>query len=235
MTGVPELAHPHSVFHPLVGVPRDQNLPRPGIGFEPLGGVHLVADSSVVGPPFRTDISRDHNSRVDADSHVQAYLGKFYESDARQSFLNRQGTAHGTQRIILVSNGGAEKGHESIAAKFVESSPELEHGIDDQLQIAVEDVDHILGIELFGEGSEAAEIAEKNCDFALVAAHFQMTPGIRNDFGRDIRRDISAEQIPEQMIFCFDLVVKRFNSEQRFHSRQKLFTIDRFTQKIIGS
>src|ERR1051325_845434 len=141
-----KLAHLDGMLYPLVGISRDQNLSRSGIGLEALRRIHLVADYSVVGPPFRTDISRDHNSRVDADSHVQAYLGKCYESDARQSFLNGQGAAHSAQRITLVSDRGAEKGHESIAAKFVEGSIELKHGVDDQLQIAVENVDHILGI-----------------------------------------------------------------------------------------
>src|ERR1051325_10884877 len=106
-----KLAHLDGMLYPLVGISRDQNLSRAGIGLEALRRVHLVADYSVVGPPFRTDISRDHNSRVDADSHVQAYLGKFYESDARQSFLNRQCTAHSTHRIIVARDGRAEKGH----------------------------------------------------------------------------------------------------------------------------
>ena len=89
-------------------------------------------------------------------------------------------------------------------------------------------------IELFGERRESAKIAEKNRDFALVTAQFQMTPGIRDDFGGDLRRHVSTEQITEQMIFRFDLVVERFNSEKRFYSRQQLFAVDRFTQKIIS-
>src|SRR5580765_4788756 len=97
----PKLAHLDGMFHPLVGVSGDKNLSWPGIGFEALGRVHLVADHSVVGSPFGTNIARDHNSCVDTDAHVQAYLGKFYKCYARQSFLNGQGAVHSTQRIIL--------------------------------------------------------------------------------------------------------------------------------------
>src|SRR5689334_10452189 len=207
------------MFHPLIGVAGDKNLSRSGIGFEALGRVYFIADYGVVGSPFGTNISRDHNSCVDADAHVQAYLGKFYKCDARQSFLNGEGAAHSTQWIVVASDRRAEKGHESIAAKFIEGSPEFKDGIDDQFQIAIEDIDHVLGIELFGKRRESAQVAEKNCNFAPVTAQFQMTPGIGNDFGGDLRRDVPAEKITQQMIFCLDLVVKRLDSEKRLDSR----------------
>src|SRR5690349_14224809 len=223
------------MFHPLIGVAGDKNLSRPGIGFEALGRVYFIADNGVVGSPFGTNISRDHNSCVDADAHVQAYLGKFYKCDARQSFLNGEGAAHSTQWIVVASDRRAKKGHESIAAKFVQGSPEFKDGIDDQLQIAIEDVDHVLGIELLSERRESAQVAEKNRNFALVTAQSQMPPGIGDDLSRDFRRDVPAEKITEQMILCLDLIVERFNPEKRFYSRQQLFAVDGLAEKIIGA
>ena len=73
------------------------------------------------------------------------------KADAHQFFLNGQSTADRVQGIIFASDGRPKERHESVAAKLVECSSEFKDGVDDQLQIAIEDVDDVLRIELLRE------------------------------------------------------------------------------------
>ena len=167
-------------------------------------------------------------------THVETNLRKFGESDAHQSFLNGERTANRVQGIIFASDGRPKERHESIAAKFVERPPEFKDGVDDERQIAIEDVDDVLRIELLGEGREAAKIAEQNRDFALVAAQLQVTPGIGDDLGGHLRRNVPAKKITEQVVLRLDVIVERLDPEERLDSRQQLFAVNGFAQKIVG-
>src|SRR5688572_2021694 len=212
----------------------DQNLSRPSIRFESLGGVDLVADHCVIGSSFGADIPHNHNARVDADTHVQTNLRKLCETDAHQSFLNGEGAANRVQGIIFAGNRSAKKRHESIAAKLVECAPEFKYGVDDEPQITIEDVDHILRIELLGKRCKSPEIAEQNGDFALVPAQLQMTHGIGDNLGSHLRGNVPAEEVPEQMVFRLNVIVERLDPEERLDSCKKLLPVHGFAQKIVG-
>src|SRR5262245_9271920 len=78
-----KLADLHRLFHPVVGVARDQDLSRPGVGFEPLGGVDFVADHRVVGSSLGANVAGNDDPCIDSDAHVEAHFRKLYESDTR--------------------------------------------------------------------------------------------------------------------------------------------------------
>ena len=72
-------------------------------------------------------------------------------------------------------------------------------------------------------------------DFALVAAQLQVTPGIGDDLGSHLRRNIPAKEVTEQMVLRLDVIMERLDPEERLDSRQKLFAVNGFAQKIVGA
>ena len=79
-----------------------------------------------------------------------------------EGLLNGQSSVAGSLRMILVSYGSAEEGHDTIAPELVDGSLVPVDLIHQDTETAVHDLVDILRIELLGHGSEARHIREED-------------------------------------------------------------------------
>ena len=61
-----------------------------------------------------------------------------------------------------------------------------------------------------------------------------MTPGIGDDLGSHLRRNVPAKEVTEQLVLRLDVIVERLDPEERLDSSQKLLPVYRFAQKVVG-
>jgi hypothetical protein len=52
-----------------------------------------------------------------------------------------------------------------------------------------------------------------------------VTPGIGDDLGSHILRNVPAKEVTEQMVLRFDVIVERLDPEERLDSGEKLFPV----------
>ena len=62
--------------------------------------------------------------------------------------------------VVRLRQRRAEDGHQPVAEVRDERAAVREHRVADLAQVAVEQADHLLGVEALGEGREAAQVGE---------------------------------------------------------------------------
>ncbi len=108
-----------------------------------LRGVHDVAHGGVI--PTGAQRPHENFSRVHADAHLDVTtVGSL---DFGERALHPQGGAHGALRVVAVGDRCTEQGDDGITDDLVDAATERDHIGDEQLETAVDERLHLLGIE----------------------------------------------------------------------------------------
>jgi hypothetical protein len=87
-----------------------------------------------------------------------------------------------------VGYGGTEQGHDAIPGVLVNGAFETVYLCGDQLEAAIDDLVHLLRVELLGQGREASHIGKQ--DGNLAAFPFQGTTRVQDLLGQ-VRRCVA--------------------------------------------
>ena len=162
---------------------------RPGMVLGELGEagglVHRVADDRVLQPAGRADLPGPHPAAGHPDADVHLARGTDGVADAA-------GRPERGGRGVVVVGGRAEDAERGVALELVhQATVGLDH-VDDDLEEAVEQADHLLGPGAPHQRRRAGDVDEQRGDGALLPA--QRDPGGQRPVGHR-RPDVPAEQV----------------------------------------
>ena len=100
-----------------------------------------------------------------------------------------QAGPHGALGVVFVGDGGAEEGQDGVAHQARHGAFKLVDRLDHVLEGAVHDVGPLFGVERFGGGRGAFDIAEEHGDDAPLAHH-----GARSPRGLELFRKLCGYQ-----------------------------------------
>ena len=153
-----------------VGRRADQHLTGSRQGLQALRGVHRVAGDGVGLRTARAEAAGHHRPRVDAEVERERQAG----APAPAGIEARRPFEHGERRperplgVVLMCVRRAEQREQGVADELVDEAAELLHRSGQFFEQLVLKRLHDLGVELFGESRETAEVREQDCDGAPV-------------------------------------------------------------------
>jgi hypothetical protein len=158
------------------------------------GEVRRVADRRVVHLQVVADRADDDRSGMDADPRLEdlAAVGEHRRAEAPDRLLDGERGEHRVLRGVLLCHRGAEERHEAVAGEHRDDAliaVDLREG---ELEILVEEVVVLLGIELLGDRRRAGEIAEEDRHLLPLALDVALC---RADLVREGRGDAARETV----------------------------------------
>src|SRR5438105_2106996 len=185
---LPQVTHLEEASDVLLRGSANHHAPRLGHLLEPCCQVSGIADRRIIHAQVITDLADDHEARVDAYAHLQAEstLGLERLGHVTESALNAQSGVYRPAWTIFVGERCAEQGHDPVARVLIDRPLEAVHLRRNMLEAAIDEVVHVLGIELLGEGGETRHIGEQYRD--LFAFPFQGTAGGEDFLGQVLGR-----------------------------------------------
>jgi hypothetical protein len=146
------------------------DLNRAGVGslFHARGEVHGVAHGRVFHDALRTDVSRHHGTRVDADANreVEAVLLFDLRRERLDLVQDLECSKNGPLRIVLVRDRSAEERQNGVAHEAGDGALVALDGAREDRERAVHDFAPIFGIQLFGERGRSDDVAKERGDDA---------------------------------------------------------------------
>jgi hypothetical protein len=140
-------------------------------GLEPRGEVRRIADGRVVHLQVVADGADDDRPGVDADARleVEPALRQHGGIERRERPVNRDGGEDGAFRRVLVRHRGPEERHQAVAGERVHDALESVDLAERHLEVALDELAVLLGIELLGDRRRADEVAEHHGDLLALA------------------------------------------------------------------
>lgn len=147
------------------------DLARLGDLLHPGGQVRRVADGRVVHPEVVADGADHHEAGIETDPHPEVHAALPPEPLAVvvEGALDLERRVHGALGVVLVGDGRAEERHEAVPEKLVRRTLEPVDGPQHQLEGAVHEVVHLLGIQFLRDGREPRHVGEKDRDLLPLA------------------------------------------------------------------
>src|SRR5882762_2172549 len=130
--------------------------------FQARGEIHGVAESGVAVTERRAHVADAGHAGVQADADVEMRLAfgfpfLLHVADALHHF---QSCMAGSGRVAGFFEGRAPESHDGVADVLVESAVVLEDEAGHVREVLVEKKGQVLGVEFFGYGGKAADVAE---------------------------------------------------------------------------
>jgi hypothetical protein len=153
-----------------VGRRANQHLTGSCQGLQALCGVHRVSGDGVRLCAAGAEAAGHHRPRVDAEVERERQAG----APAPAGIEARRPFEHGERRperplgVVLMCVRRAEQREQGVADELVDEAAELLHRGGEFFEQLVLKRLHDLGVELFGESRETAEVREQDCDGAPV-------------------------------------------------------------------
>jgi len=132
----------------------------------PRGQVRGLADGGVVHVEIAVDRPHHHLARIEphADLHVDALRAPELVRVPADRLLHPERGMAGAHRVILVTHGGAEEGHDAVAHDLVDGALVAMHRFHHPLEHRIEKLARFLGIAVGQELHGALEIGEDHGD-----------------------------------------------------------------------
>ena len=121
----------------------------------------------------------------------------------------------------------AEEREDAVAEEIGHGPAVALDGVADGGQVAVEEVERLLGRMLGGQRRVAADVGEQRRDMAPIAAE-RDRERIAQRLGGDALADVASEQVGEP-------VLERLRPEQRAQPRRQLDLVERLRQEVVGA
>src|SRR5207249_4556789 len=132
---------------------------------DPAGDVHRVADGGQLYPPRVAQVGHDDLAEVDADADLEGRGEQaaqvVVEAGQLRDHVQRGPDGPGA-RPRRVGPVQAEQGHQAVADVLVDVAAVPQHRLAHALEVAVEDVDDVVGQVRLHEGRERADVAEED-------------------------------------------------------------------------
>jgi hypothetical protein len=179
--------------HQPVGAFRDLDGPRQGHLLHAGRQVHRVPHGGIVHPQVGAHLSHDHQARVEADPHVevQAPSAADFLAVGANALENIEGRQDGSLGVVLVGDGGAEEGEDSVAQEAGQGPLVPVDGLDQALEGTVHDLGPLLGVHAGRGGGGALHVAEEHGDGPALSPHPAAGAG-RLQLGEKLRGDVRA-------------------------------------------
>jgi len=156
-----------------------------------LRGVHRVAGDGVGLRTAGAEAAGHHRPRVDAEVERERHAGAPAPThiEARRPFDHGERRPERSLGVVLMRVRRTEQCEQGVADEFVDEAAELFHRGGQFFEQLVLKHLHDLGVELFGEGRETAEVGEQDSDGAPVGlASKDRCGGRGGEPGRALRR-----------------------------------------------
>jgi hypothetical protein len=130
------------------------------------GHIDRIAER-VVEDVRRRVASRNHDrARVDGDAgaKLESVSGRDLRSVVIERFADREGSADGVLRVVLVRDGCAEKRQDAVARQLRDGTAEALDLLAHQLHDVVENELRSLGAELLGDRRRAGDVGHEYRD-----------------------------------------------------------------------
>lgn len=151
-----------------VGGVVDEDLAGGGDAAEAGGEIDAVTEDGVVESFFGTHAAGDDGAGGDADADFEWEMNDLVELAA--GFAHGEGAADGAEGVVCGGFGGAEEDHDHVAHKFVDGAAVLVGDLGECGHVLIQEVDDLMGGQLFADRGEATDIAEEHGDVFLDAA-----------------------------------------------------------------
>jgi len=164
-------------------VSREQGCPRIGELFHARGQVRGLRYRRIVHAQVAADGPHDHFAGIqaDADPDRDAVVPSHVVRVPLHRALHGQGGVAAPHRVVLMGEGRAEQGHDSVAHHLVDRALVAVHGVHHVVEHRVEDLPGFLGIAVGQELHRALEIGEE--DRHLLPFTFERALGGEDPLG----------------------------------------------------
>ena len=166
-------AHLEEAAHQALGGVADQDRARRRQRLQARGEVGRVADRRVVHLEVVADRADDDRAGVDADAQLEldAALGERHAALRRgERVADRQRGADRALGRVLVRDRRAEERHHAVAGELVDDALEAVDLAEAELDVLLEQLAVLLGVEPVGDRGRADEVAEQHRDELALAA-----------------------------------------------------------------
>ena len=137
----------------------DEDRARPGLRLHPRGEVWRVAEHLA---------GRFHNNRpglnADACGQLWRALGGIPVVEVRNCALDRERSAHCTLGVVLLRLRIAEQSHQPVAELLQHMTAKIGHRSRSLVEIGIDEVAPVFGVQLRRDACRADEIAKHHCD-----------------------------------------------------------------------
>ena len=145
----------------------DITAPRRGRGLDAGGGVDAIADD-------QSFLSRGRGRAAGHHSDAGLKPGPVLGAVGGDGGDELEAGADGTLRVVLLRDRGSPHGHDRIADELLDRPAVPRHDRPGELEVAGEELAHLLGVAFFGKGRESDQVAKKDRDMPeLVSARRQ--------------------------------------------------------------